>query len=32
MNTLIVYRHLGGEVHGDRLNAFGRMAMREYQK
>ena len=28
----LIYRHLGGEVHEDRLNAFGRMAMREYQK
>jgi menaquinone-dependent protoporphyrinogen IX oxidase len=26
------YYHMGGEIHGDRLNFFGRMAMQEYMK
>ena len=32
MQHAVIYRHLGGEVRPDRMNAFERLAMKEFEK
>lgn len=32
MQHILIYRHLGGEVRPERMNAFERMAMKEFEK
>lgn len=31
-NNVLLYRHLGGEIREERMNAFARFAMQEYVK